>query len=73
MEYIKHVGRYVSSSRNAAYEARGSADNALEAAQPYEERKIAKETDGPATKVTLSQYINGGFIRLKVHEHDLAN
>ena len=27
MEYIKHVGRYVSSSRNAAHEARGSADN----------------------------------------------
>src|SRR6218665_8327 len=23
VEYIKHVGRYVSSSRNAAYEARG--------------------------------------------------
>src|SRR6218665_2624427 len=32
VEYIKHVGRYVSSSRNAAYEARGSADNALDAA-----------------------------------------
>src|SRR6218665_824175 len=31
VEYIKHVGRYVSSSRNAAYEARGSADNALDA------------------------------------------
>ena len=35
VEYIKHVGRYVSSSRNAAYEARGSADNALEAAQTH--------------------------------------
>src|SRR6218665_221624 len=33
VEYIKHVGKYVSSSRNAAYEARGSAYNALEAAQ----------------------------------------
>src|SRR6218665_107827 len=33
VEYIKHVGRYVSSSRNAAYEAHGSADNPLEAAQ----------------------------------------
>ena len=35
VEYIKHVGRYVSSSRNAAYETRGSADNALEAAQTH--------------------------------------
>ena len=35
VEYIKHVGRNVSSSRNAAYEARGSADNALEAAQTH--------------------------------------
>src|SRR6218665_1357329 len=35
VEYIKHVGRYVSSSRNAAYEARGSADNALDAAQMH--------------------------------------
>src|SRR6218665_1076029 len=35
VEYIKHVGRYVSSSRNAAYEARDSADNALEAAQMH--------------------------------------
>ena len=35
MEYIKHVGRYVSSSRNAAYEAHGCADNALEAAQTH--------------------------------------
>ena len=35
VEYIKHVGRYVSSSRNAAYEARGSVDNALEAAQTH--------------------------------------
>jgi len=35
VEYIKHVGRYVSSFRNAAYEARGSADNALEAAQTH--------------------------------------
>src|SRR6218665_1936803 len=37
VEYIKHVGRYmyVSISRNAAYEARGSADNALEAAQTH--------------------------------------
>ena len=25
MEYVKHVGTYVSSSRNAAYEARSSA------------------------------------------------
>src|SRR6218665_30846 len=33
LEYIKHLGTFVSSSRNAAYEARGSADNALEAAQ----------------------------------------
>src|SRR6218665_1729629 len=40
VEYIKHVGRYVSSSRNAAYEARGSADNALEAAQTH-----SKETN----------------------------
>src|SRR6218665_1707472 len=35
VEYIKHVGRYVSSSSNAAYEARGSADNALDAAQTH--------------------------------------
>src|SRR6218665_2015647 len=35
VEYIKHVGRYVCSSRNAAYEARGSADNALDAAQTH--------------------------------------
>src|SRR6218665_255564 len=35
VKYIKHVGRYVSSSRNAAYEARGSADNALDAAQTH--------------------------------------
>src|SRR6218665_3012779 len=35
VEYIKHVGRYVSSSKNAAYEARGSADNVLEAAQTH--------------------------------------
>src|SRR6218665_1438164 len=35
VEYIKHVGRYVSSSRNAAYEVRGSADNALDAAQTH--------------------------------------
>src|SRR6218665_1542123 len=35
VEYIKHVGRYVSSSRNAAYEARGSADNPLKAAQRH--------------------------------------
>src|SRR6218665_2523963 len=35
VEYIRHVGRYVSSSRNAAYEARGSADNALDAAQTH--------------------------------------
>ena len=40
MEYIKHVGRYVSSSRNAAYEASRSADNPLEAAQTY-----SRETD----------------------------
>ena len=33
--YVKHVGRYVSSSRNAANEARGSADNPLEAAQTH--------------------------------------
>ena len=33
VEYIKHVGRYVSSSRNAAYKASGSADNPLEAAR----------------------------------------
>src|SRR6218665_366527 len=35
VEYIKHVqnvGRYVSSSRNAAYEARGSANSPVEAA-----------------------------------------
>ena len=37
-----HVGRYVSSSRNAAYEARGSADNPLEAAQTHG-RKTNKE------------------------------
>ena len=35
MEYIKHVGRYLSRSRNAAYEAPGSADNPLEAAQTH--------------------------------------
>src|SRR6218665_926509 len=35
VEYIKHVGRYVSSSRNAAYEASGSAVNPLEAAQTH--------------------------------------
>src|SRR6218665_1166666 len=35
VEYIKHVVRYVSSSRNAAYEASGSADNPLEAAQTH--------------------------------------
>src|SRR6218665_3225515 len=35
VEYIKHVGRCVSSSRNAAYGARGSADNALDAAQTH--------------------------------------
>jgi len=35
VEYIKHVGRYVSSSRNASYEARGSADNPLEATQTH--------------------------------------
>ena len=35
VEYIKHVGRYVPSSRNAAYEARGSADNPLDAAQKH--------------------------------------
>src|SRR6218665_3715135 len=35
VEYIKHVGRYVSSSRNAAYEARGSADSPLKAAQTH--------------------------------------
>jgi len=37
VEYIKHVGRYmyVSSSRNSSYEARGSADNSLEAAQTH--------------------------------------
>ena len=35
MEYIKHAGKCVSSSRNAAYEARGSADNPLEAAQTH--------------------------------------
>src|SRR6218665_693354 len=35
VEYIKHVGRYVSSSRNASYEARGIADNPLEAAQTH--------------------------------------
>src|SRR6218665_3036123 len=34
VEY-KHVGRNVSSFRNAAYEARGSADNPLEAAQTH--------------------------------------
>src|SRR6218665_1368398 len=42
VEYIKHVGRYVSSSRNADYEARGGADNALEAAQTHN-----RETNGP--------------------------
>jgi len=35
VEYIKHVGRYVSSSRNASYEARSSVDNPLEAAQMH--------------------------------------
>src|SRR6218665_3745379 len=35
VEYIKHVGRYVSSSRNASYEARDSADTPLEAAQTH--------------------------------------
>src|SRR6218665_638473 len=35
VEYIKHVGRYVSSPRNASYEARGSANNPLEAAQTH--------------------------------------
>ena len=35
MEYIKHVGRYVSSSRNASYEARSSVDKPLEAAQTH--------------------------------------
>src|SRR6218665_1383168 len=35
VEYIKHVGRYVSSSRNAAYEVSDSADNPLEAAQTH--------------------------------------
>src|SRR6218665_48874 len=35
VEYIKHVGIYMSSSRNAAYDARGSADNPREAAQTH--------------------------------------
>ena len=37
MEYIKHVGRYmyVSSSRNASYDAGGSADNPFEVAQTH--------------------------------------
>src|SRR6218665_1970852 len=35
VEHIKHVFRYVSSSSNAAYEARGSADNPLEAAETH--------------------------------------
>ena len=35
VEYIKHVGRYVSSFRNAAYEARSSAANTLEASQTH--------------------------------------
>jgi len=40
VEYIKHVGRYVSNSRNAAYEASGSADNPLEAAQHSRETNV---------------------------------
>jgi len=40
VEYIKHVGRYVSSSRNVSYEVRGSADNPFEAAQTH-----GRETD----------------------------
>src|SRR6218665_1105326 len=40
VEYIKHVGRYVYSSRNAAYEARGSADNTLDAAQTHSRETI---------------------------------
>src|SRR6218665_2184628 len=35
VEYIKRVGSYVSGSRNAFYEARGGADNPLEAAQTH--------------------------------------
>jgi len=35
VEYIKHVGSYVSSSMNASYEARGSVDTPLEAAQMH--------------------------------------
>jgi len=35
VEYITNVGRYVSSPRNAAYAARGSADNPLETAQTH--------------------------------------
>jgi len=35
VEYIKHVRRYMSSSRNASYEARASADNPLEGAQTH--------------------------------------
>src|SRR6218665_1513163 len=35
VEYIKHVGSYVSSSRTASYEARGSADNPLEETQTH--------------------------------------
>jgi len=35
VEYIKHVGSYVSSPRNASNEARASADNPLEAAQTH--------------------------------------
>src|SRR6218665_2658242 len=48
VEYIKYVGRYVSSSRNAAYEARGSAHNPLEAAQTHSRETNVKS--GPVVK-----------------------
>ena len=35
VEYITHVGRYVSSSRSAAHEACSSVNNPLEAAQTH--------------------------------------
>ena len=53
MEYIKHVRRYVSSSRNAT-EACGSADNAVEAAQTH-----SRETDVECGAVIKPRYDKG--------------
>src|SRR6218665_80257 len=56
VEYIKHVGRYVSSSRNASHEARGSADNPLEAAQTHN-RETNVECGAVCTYMYVCMYV----------------